>query len=270
LVTWLKLKGQKFDYVFELGDGHRGRFLARISPARHRYSVRPATPLSRRAARFFTGFSSFDWETRHRVEKDFYSVAEFLPLAEPIPPLRFARERARHWLPAAELNRFAVVQIGKRQLAERWPREGWEEVGRWLLERLDGIVIASGSKAAEVEDARWLRERLGPRALATEGRAGWPQMAGLLYRARFYVGTDTATMHLAAACRCPAVALFGSTYEGHWRPWQSPHRIVADSEVLSGEGKAGLARAKRRSINGIGPQAVIAACEEFLREGRSG
>jgi heptosyltransferase-3 len=265
LGTMLRLNAvPRFDFIFELGDGHRARLLARIARGR-RYSVRPATPLSRWNARGFSGFSSFDWQTCHRVEKDFYSVAEFFPLAQPIPPLRFDRAAARDWPPARDLTRFCVMQIGKRQSVGRWNREGWEEVARWLLERIGGLVISSGAAPSEVEEALWLQDRLGPRALATAGQAGWPQMAGLLYRARLYVGLDTATMHLAAACGCPAVALFGSTYEGQWRPWQSPHRIVTESDATpTGDPKADLARAKARSMAGITPAKVIAACEELL------
>ena len=157
------------------------------------------------------------------------------------------------------------MQIGKRQTAGRWHREGWEEVGRWLLGRLGAVVIATGPDPAEVEDARWLQARLGLGALATEGKADWPQTAGLLCRARLYVGTDTAAMHLAAACGCPAVALFGSTWEGHWHPWRSDYRIVTETaSAPSGNPKDDLARAKQRSMAGIAPAKVIAACEEML------
>jgi heptosyltransferase-3 len=270
LGTLLWLLSVRFDEVFELGDGHRARLLAFIARARTRYSVKPATPLKPREERRFDGISGFDWEARHRVEKDFYSVSEFFPLAQPIPPLRFDPARTRDWLPAANLTRFCVMQIGKRQSAGRWNREGWEEVGRWLIEHVGAIVITSGGRNAEVEEACWLQERLGPCVLATQGEADWPQIAGLLCRAQLYVGLDTATMHLAAACGCPAVALFGSTYEGNWRPWQVPHRIVADSDVAPTEnGTADLARAKRRSMMGISADKVIAACAELLLEAKT-
>jgi heptosyltransferase-3 len=210
--TW-QLSRPKFDCVFELGDGHRGRLLAGLARTNRRYSVRPATPFSVREARGFTGVATFDWETCHRVEKDFRSVSEFLPLPEPIPPLRFDRAFARPWPGAETLADFAVMQIGKRQSVGRWSREGWEEVGRALLARVKNIVISSGPAPDETQDAMWLCDRLGPDARATLGCAGWPEIADLLYRARLYVGTDTATMHLAAACpiesspaptKCPA------------------------------------------------------------------
>jgi heptosyltransferase-3 len=266
LGTMLRLLGQKFDVVFELGDGHRARLLARLARTNRRYSVKPATPFSARESRGFTAVSTFDWETCHRVEKDFRTVAEFLPLPEPIPPLRFDRRFARPWPGAENLSDFIVMQIGKRQSAGRWTRENWEEVGRALLGRVKNIVITSGPAPDETQDALWLCDRLGPGARATLGHAGWPQMANLLYRARLYVGTDTATMHLAAACGCPIVALFGSTWEGHWRPWHAAHRIVAESDAAPGNPKEDLARARQRTMTGIAPEKVLAACTEMLRD----
>jgi heptosyltransferase-3 len=263
--TW-QISRPRFDFVFELGDGHRGRLLARLARTRHRYSVRPATLFSGREARGFTGVSAFDWETCHRVEKDFYSVAEFIPLPAPIPTLRFDRRFTRPWPGAETLADFAVMQIGKRQSAGRWSREGWEEVGRALLTRVKNLVITSGPAPEETQDAMWLCDRLGPDARATLGQAGWPEMADLLYRARLYVGTDTATMHLAAACGCPIVALFGSTWEGHWRPWRAAHRIVTEADAApTGNPKQDLARAKQRTMAGIAPARVIAACAEMIR-----
>jgi heptosyltransferase-3 len=211
--------------------------------------------------------SAFAWEARHRVEKDFHTVAEFLPLPEPIPPLRFDRAAAPPWAPAEGLADFAVIQVGKRQAVGRWSRDGWEEVGRWLLDRVANLIISSGPAAEETEDAIWLCARLGPRARATLGRADWPHMAGLLYRARLYVGTDTATMHLAAACGCPIVALFGTTWETNWRPWQAQARIVAESEGEPfSDPVKNLAHVRTRTMAGIAPSAVIAACARMLEK----
>ena len=160
-----------------------------------------------------------------------------------------------------------MMQIGKRQLRQSLdPRGlGWKSAAA-LLANVGPVIIASGPASDEADEATWLCGRLGPGAMATLGRADWPQMAGLLRRARFYVGTDTATMHLAAACGCPVVALFGSTWEGNWRPWRSPHRIVTESDAPpSGDLVEDLARAKQRTMAGISPAKVITACAEFMK-----
>ena len=50
------------------------------------------------------------------------------------------------------------------------------------------------------------------------GRLRFAQTADLLRRAAVFVGPDTATTHLAAACGTPTVALFGPTDPRLWGP----------------------------------------------------
>jgi heptosyltransferase-3 len=253
------------DFWRELGDGHRGRLLALLARAGRRYSVKPASPLKPSEERRFDGISQLDWETCHRVEKDFYSVSEFFPLAAPIPPLRFERALARDWPPAKGLADFCVVQIGTRQDSNSWHFEGWREVCAYLLTQMENVIVSCGPVESERVMALDLQRDLGPRLICTLGNASWAEMAGLLYRAKLYVGLNTATMHLAAACQCPAAALFGMTSEVHWRPWQSPHRIVTDSDdPPTDEVRALLAQAKSRSVGKIPTAKVIAACDELL------
>jgi heptosyltransferase-3 len=260
-----KLRSVHFDMVFELADGHRGRLFAILTRATHRYSVRLCGPLKWWERRRLTAESSFQWQARHRVEKDFYSVAEFLKLPQPIPPMVFARERMKAWSEGGELTRFCLLQIGSRKLANRWSREKWREVTAYLLEQFEQVVVSSGNDPQEIADAEWLREELGPRIICTLGKTSWPQVAGLLDRAGLYVGLNTAAMHLATACRCPIVVLFGSTSEEHWYPWQGNYRIVAAesfADVSDYGERHQLTRS--RSMSDIQPAQVIEACREML------
>jgi heptosyltransferase-3 len=262
----LGLWSVRFDYVFELGDGHRARLFAMLSRARRRYSVKTGSPLKPFERRRFTAVSSFDWETCHRVEKDFHTVNEFLPLPGPIPSLQFRREFAKPWEPAAALTDFSVMQVGSRQSANRWHREGWRDVGRALLERFPNLVVSCGPIAAEQEEAAWLQRELGTRVLNTHGAITWPQMAWLLYRAKLYVGPNTAAMHLAAACRCPVVALFGPSIEDYWHPWQAPYRIVTSpGYVPVADPSERYAQIKKRTMDEIDARDVIAACDAMCR-----
>jgi len=99
------------------------------------------------------------------------------------------------------------------------------------------------------------------------GKISWGQVAGLLYRAKLYVGLNTAAMHLAAACGCPVVALFGRTSEEHWYPWQTTYLIVAIANfdhVKDARERHQLTRS--RELADISPKRVIEAAEEMLRE----
>jgi heptosyltransferase-3 len=260
-----RLACTRFDYVFELGDGHRARLFARAARTARRYSVKPDAPLQGRERRAFAGVSTFDWKTCHRVEKDYRSVAEFLPLPSEIPPLCFDRARVRAWPPGADLREFAVMQIGTRQAFNRWPLAAWHEVCAHLLTRLGTVVIGTGAAPDEIAEAESLRSEFGSRVLCTRGEADWPEMAGLLYRARLYVGPATAAMHLAAACGCPSVVLFGRTLEEHWHPWRAPYRAVntVDTSGMA-DPEERYRRIKERTMRDTAPAAVIAACEALL------
>ena len=267
--TLLRLWGVKFDYVFELGDGHRARFFAMFIRTKHLYSVKTSSPMKGVERGRFTAVSTFDWQTCHRVEKDFYSVSEFLPLPGPIPPLCFERSRAQIWEEGGSLTNFCVVQVGARQGLNRWRREGWRDVCRAMLKRFSNVVVSCGPVAHEIEEASWLGQELGPRVISTGGRTTWPEMAWLLYRAKIWIGPNTAAMHLAAACRCPVVALFGPSIEDHWHPWQAPYRIVTSRGYApAGDVAERYARVKKRMMDEIEARDVVAACEALLNETR--
>lgn len=262
--VWLKLSASRFDYVFELGDGHRGRRLAFLARGGKRYSVNPASPLKPRELKKFDGVSSFDWHLGHRVEKDYRSVAEFFPLPQEIPPLNFVRERTRPWEPARELKSFALMQIGSRQGFNLWPREKWLAAGNYLRKRFGHLVISCGKAPHELEEATRLQKQMGSGVLTTLGQAGWPEMADLLYRAQLCLTPNTATMHLAAACQCPTVAIFGPTFEDNWRPWKSPNRIVAQrDDVVATDPAQRMERMRTRTAEAVELADVLAACEEL-------
>jgi heptosyltransferase-3 len=260
-----RLATTRFDYVFELGDGDRGRLFARATRTGRRYSVLPDMPMRGAQARAFTKVSTYPWRWTHRVEKDYWSVAEFLPLPAEIPPLRFDRARTQEWAPAANLSDFVVMQTGTRQGFNRWTTEGWRTVAAHLLTRIENVVVTCGTSPRDLAEAAALHEEFGDRLLFTRGEASWAAVAGLLYRARFYVGPATAAMHLAAACHCPAVAMFGQTIEENWYPWQSPYRAVTATDLSQISDPDARARhILSHSMECTPAQSVIAACDELL------
>jgi heptosyltransferase-3 len=259
------LRQTGFDYAFELSDGDRGRLMVWLSRARTRCANAGPRPLPIWWRPTINRPSAFVWTGRHRVEKDFFTVDDALPLGPDIPPLAFARERAEPWPPADRLRDFIVVHPGTRWRRKRWPAAKWLALGADLLARAPHLVISAGPDAAEVGLADTLAQALGPAALSTRGRLSWAQLAGLLYRARLFVGVDTAAMHLAAACGCPTVALFGPSRPEQWRPWRVPHRLVVPRADGTGAGTP-----DERFAEAIAVRDVAAACDGLLAAGRAG
>lgn len=261
----LRLRRQHFDYAFELGDNPRGRWLVWLSGARQRVATSVASRPDWLARQAITRFSDTNWLDRHRAEKDFLLVNEVLHLGQPVPPLAFDLQRTAAWAPAAALREFVVLHPGTRWLRKQWPIEQWIALGRWLQGRGLALVISSGPDADERELAGRLQTALGASVLNTDGRTSWAELAGLLVRARLLVGVDTAAMHLAAACQCPTVALFGPSVVHFWRPWRVAHRVVMPAAALAAQAAPDyLSRVANLSAETIPLADVQAACAELL------
>src|ERR1043166_3693651 len=130
------LRRERFDYAFELSDGDRGRFLAWLSGAESRCANVARKPLSWWWRSKFNCQSKFPWVNRHRAEKDFFSVNDFLPLGSDVPPLTFQREFTETWPPGNPLNDFVIMHPGTRWQRKRWPQSNWIDLGRALLGRV--------------------------------------------------------------------------------------------------------------------------------------
>ena len=266
----LNLRRTRFDYLFELSGRQRGRNLAALCRTCRAYSVRTIQPLSGLRWLQFDAVAAHDCRRGHLVERDFFSVHEFLPLPTPIPPLVFDRKYAQAWSGANGLDSFAVLQVGTREGFKRWHAAGWRKLAQHLLERLPNLVVTSGAAADEVAEAEALHDYFGSRIILTRGKTTWPELADLLYRTTLYVGLDTSVTHLAAACQCPIVALFGPTVEEIWEPWQAQHHMVTtrDFHITEEDRQSdGYPAQRRRRMSDILAEDVIAACDEILKNG---
>ena len=96
-------------------------------------------------------------------------------------------------------------------------------------------MVATGGPAAEERaylDDVWR----GTTVQRQDGRLTWPELAGLVGRARVFIGPDTSVTHLAAATGCPMVALYGPTDPRLWGPWpvgglDAPWEAAADIQL---------------------------------------
>lgn len=256
------LRQQKFDHVFELSDGDRGRILACLTNSNHRCTTRVGTTIPWWARSKFDSFATHDWDLGHRVEKDFFTVQHALPLMLDAPPLHFERGRIEPWPCSLRSKEFILIHPGTRWRRKRWPIEKWMELTSALLDRVPGLIISCGPDSDEIAMAAELQKRAGERAVTTEGKLNWGQLAGLLYDAKLFVGVDTAAMHLAAACQTPTVALFGPSSTLQWRPWKVAHTLVTP-ELPGNQSEASLIPAEEL-INHIGVESVINACDQLL------
>lgn len=266
------LRRQPFACAFELGDSSRGRWLAWLSGAKQLATDGSLRPLNQWWKRRFTLLEMPVAERKqcHRARKDFLVASRLLSLGDEVPPLCFDRGHTEEWAGAAVRPPFVVFHPGTRWLRKRWPVAHWVELGRWLAARGFQIVISAGPDEEEIGLARQLETTIGVGTVSTGGRTNWRQLAGLLHRARLFVGVDTAAMHLAAACQCPTVAIFGPSQAAYWHPWRVPHALVGPPDAVVAQMRTLELEEQERQGGLLTEQVTLAdaqaGCERMLAE----
>ena len=260
-----ELRAARFEHAFEMGGGDRGRWLVTLSGARGRTTSTAARRFPTWWRPVFNRPSRTHRYGRHEVQRDYTVVSDVLPLPAAIPALQFDRAAMRPWAPAETMEKFALIHAGTRWERKSWPEERWIEAGRALLQRVPHLILSSGPDAAERAMNARIKSALGGRVLSTDGETSWAQLAWLLAGAKMFVGVDTAAMHLAAACQCPTVALFGGSKVFEWYPWRVRSAVLRPHDWLGDEAAAKLADAAL--MREIDAKRVVDACDEILAGG---
>ncbi|MFZ0427437.1 MAG: glycosyltransferase family 9 protein [Acidobacteriota bacterium] len=131
-----------------------------------------------------------------------------------------------------------VIHPGSGGRDKIWPRQRFELVAGVLRQRGRRILWCLGP--AE-------RDYRPPPADGVQREAALPELCGILARARCYLGNDSGVSHLAAACGCPCVVLFGPSDDRIWAPSGDAVEIVKPPGETAGTGgseirKIGLAQ----------------------------
>jgi lipopolysaccharide heptosyltransferase III len=114
---------------------------------------------------------------------------------------------------------YAVIHINPLYRYKRWTDAGWRGAARALSERGLAVVATEGRDPEDraYADAVW--GAADPPVIRERGQLDFGALAALLKDAAVYIGPDTSITHLAAACGCPTVALYGATSPRLIGPW---------------------------------------------------
>lgn len=146
----------------------------------------------------------------HRVE-------QLLRLADSLGIARAPELVAPRGADAGVTGDYAVIHAAPMFRYKQWTAAGWRALASALAARGLKVIATGGPGEAERRylDDIWA----GVPVTRVDGRLDWPQLAGLLAKARVYAGPDTSVTHLAAASGCATVALYGPTDPRLWGPW---------------------------------------------------
>ena len=222
-----ELRRYTFDYIFELTDKSRARWLTSFLKGKTKVADGTNTNLNSLWKLVFDEILMFNQTLTHTVEKDYRIVKKYFPLPDSPPKLQYSREKAAPVFEKNINNNFVVIRLATRWKSKEWPLENWAELSLWLLEIFDTIVISTSRNPTEIEQAKILQEKTGEQCIYSEEGMSFAELAYLLYRAKLYVGVDTVTTHLSAACGCPTVAFYGMSDDRVYGPWKVKNKIIA-------------------------------------------
>ena len=182
---------RRYDLAVSTQCGDRPTFFAIVAGRR---AVAPVEQtLNGRFKRAFLHRSTPYAAGVHRVE-EILRLADLLGIArapDVIAPRPRAVRACRATTPSSTPRPCSATSNGRSKAGARWPRRSTTA----------GLTVMATGGPAEAErrylDAVWA----GAAVQRLDGQLDWPQLAGLLAKARVYVGPDTSVTHLAAASR---------------------------------------------------------------------
>jgi heptosyltransferase-3 len=102
---------------------------------------------------------------------------------------------------------------------KNWPISYVAETVNMIAARGWVPVITASADPKEKLEIESLKQLLRCEHVDLTGKVTLKELGAVAERSRFFLGVDTAPMHIAAAVGTPVVALFGPSSETLWAPW---------------------------------------------------
>ena len=222
-----ELRRYTFDYIFELTDKSRARWLSFFLKGRIKVADGTNINLNPIWKLVFNDILVFDQTLTHTVEKDYRIIKKYFPVPESPPTLQYSQDKALPIFDNIINNDIVVIRLATRWRSKEWPLENWVKLSLWLLNIFDYIIINTSNNSAEIEKAKLLQEEIGKQCIYAKNGMSFSELAYLLYHAKLYIGVDTVTTHLSAACGCPTVAFYGMSDDRVYGPWKVKNKVIA-------------------------------------------
>jgi len=123
---------------------------------------------------------------------------------------------------------FSVLHVGGSYITKRLPDAQWQKLA--LMMQTQQTLLVLWGNEEEKKRAKFIAEP-GENIIVAPRCFSLPILVGILKQASAYLGQDTGVSHLAAACDCPTLTLWGATAPWRMGPLGARHRhIIPQSE----------------------------------------
>lgn len=121
--------------------------------------------------------------------------------------------------------RYAVIHPGARRWYKSWPMEYFAEFADRVKALGVEVVLAGGP--GDVENVAKIASLMKEDALNIAGATTIRELAAVIKGALFFIGNDSAPMHISHVLGTRTIALFGPTDWRVWRPLGEEHFVFA-------------------------------------------
>ncbi len=225
------------------------------------------------------GAKQADGHDSRALQSDRSPVVADIPLANISPKTAPCHLPITPSLAAQAAERLKSAGITKQYVhmhpPARWGFKCWEEdrfaaVIDFVVAKGYQVVLTSGPGETEVGMVDRIvslckTARAGADVVSLAGKVNLPLVAAFLKQCSFYVGVDSAPMHMAAALNVPQVCLFGPTRVNEWRPWSDNATLIYAGDYGVIPSPDGLdTSTSERYLKPIETQTVLTAITELL------
>jgi heptosyltransferase-3 len=269
------VRRRRFDLAINLTEGDRGAFLCMASGAAYKVGIYEKNKTLWWKERVFDHLVRIpDWKA-HTVEKMLETPRSLsLPITNKRVEIFFSRDdqdRMEKLLRQEGVaTDDALVHIHP---TSRWLFKCWRDEGMaWVIDRLQEtskvrVVLTSGNEEGELRKIDAILRSCRTRPINLSGKTTLKQLAALSRRSLFFIGVDTAPMHIAAAAGTPVIALFGPSGEFHWGPWGGGNAVIKKEMDCRPCGQDGCQGSKRsRCLEEISEEEVLKEAFAFLEK----
>ncbi len=221
------LKKKNFQTVIDLSNSDRSAWIARFSGAYDRVGIKGAK--SFRNKHLYNMLIDIPEDIIHEVERNLL-IAKRLGLRRLTDEL-VLNLTDDELLRGSELTSeikgspYAVIHPGARRWYKSWPMERFAELADEIIESGVEVVIAGGEN--DIENASKIISLMKGKALNLAGRTSIRELAAVIKGAVFFVGNDSAPMHISYTVKTVTIALFGPTDFRRWHPVGDAHFVFA-------------------------------------------
>lgn len=257
------LRGSGADTILDLEGERFTGVLARLSGCKRRVG-----PSGKRAERFYTDILNLNYEN-HRFNAFGEIVADYVDGKPPASHLPYTDDAASAATVANKLGErrdpkpLVAIHPGASVPYKLWSQDYFVELVRGLEEEgLQVVWVGAGEMDQGIIEA--IEGKLDRQTINLCNQLSFVELIALYRQCRFFIGSDSGPMHLAASTGLPVFALFGPSKEAIWAPLGENSTMLRGTEPCGSQCDAFECEYGYRCLQSLRPSAIIAAVQKLV------